>query len=146
MPDTLNPGPEAGTIAGLDGHLRTCNLCGINTAGVIIRRFRNLPTTAEALTEAIRCFPRPVILIAEESTLAHWFLTLFRPLVDRVVVVDPKRNRLISEATILSTPTGSPISSASAPYAKSSTPPIRTASPSGAPSSNTRTSRASPPN
>lgn len=104
MSDNINPGPVAGTIAGLDGHLRTCNLCGINSDGVVLRRFRNLPSNAEALTEAIVCFPRPVILIIEESTLAHWFLTLFRPLVDRVVVVDPKRNRLISEANTKSDP------------------------------------------
>lgn len=104
MSDTMNPGPVAGTIAGLDGHLRTCNLCGISTAGVVLRRFRNLPTHAEALTEAVGCFPRPVILIVEESTLAHWFLTLFRALVERVVVVDPKRNRLISEANTKSDP------------------------------------------
>jgi transposase len=88
----------------MDGHLRTCNLCGITTDGVVIRRFQNLPTSAEALRDAVLRFPRPVTVVLEESTLAQWFYDTLRPIAAKVVVVDPRHNYLISRSTTKSDP------------------------------------------
>lgn len=86
------------TIIGLEGHLRVCDLCGLRPDGILVRRFRSLPTTIEALGKAIGVYPRPRVVVLEESTMAQWFVEWLTPLADRVVVADPRLNRLISEA------------------------------------------------
>ncbi len=93
-----------GTIIGMDGHLRTCDLCGMDRGGTLIRRFRDLPTKIDALKKAIGVFPAPVTLVIEESAMAQWFVEQLTPLVDRIISVDPRRNRLIAEADTKSDP------------------------------------------
>lgn len=85
-------------------HLRTSDLCGINPQGGIIRRLHNVPTNPVALRKAVSVFPQPLTIVIEESAIAQRLFEILSPLASRVIVVDPRINRLISEAKAKSDP------------------------------------------
>lgn len=84
------------SIIGLDVGIKACEVCGINEIGAVLRRM-SASTSASKLIEAIMKFPEPRIVVVEESTPAQWIADILRPYA-RVVVVDARHNRLISEA------------------------------------------------
>lgn len=62
----------------------------------IVQRLR-VPTTIPALREALRSIRRPRELALEEGPMAQWLHDHLASEVDRLVVCDPRRNRLITD-------------------------------------------------
>lgn len=64
--------------------------------GRIGQRFR-VPTTITALREVLEQIPAPKQLALEEGSMAQWLYDNLRDLVERLVVCDPRRNKLIDQ-------------------------------------------------
>ena len=101
MNTTLQPGiPQTNianhrTYAGLDLH------CAHSVLGSMERdgNWRGLcrfPTDAEHLAEAVRALGSGVCLTVEVGALTRWAVGILRPLVAKLVVCEPRHNRLIA--------------------------------------------------
>jgi transposase len=89
---------DTGSIAwlGLDAHSQNCLLAHLDDDGTQ-RRWWRFPTGAQALQKHVSAIAAPdKRLVLEESNLARWISQLLRPLVQQLVVSDPRHNRLIS--------------------------------------------------
>jgi transposase len=81
---------------GLDAHSQNCVLAHLDDQG-IQRRWWRFATGAQALQKYVSAIPATdKRLVLEESNLARWISQLLRPLVQQLVVADPRHNRLIS--------------------------------------------------
>lgn len=79
---------------GADVDCRTTELA-VRRNSKIVKRL-TVPTTIPSLVAALRSIPSPRILVIEEGCMADWLYRNLKAHVDRLVVCDPRRNRLIS--------------------------------------------------
>ena len=82
--------------AGLDLHCARSVLGGMERDGNWLGLAR-FPTDPEHLTEAVRALGPDVCLTVEVGPLTRWAAGLLRPLVGKLVVCEPRHNRLIAE-------------------------------------------------
>lgn len=87
---------KRGHFIGMDVHSQFCELAVLNAAGELIRRER-CATTIAVLRSALEAIPGPRRLVIEEGPLAGWLWRNVRPLVESMVVSEPRRNRLIAK-------------------------------------------------
>src|SRR5262249_59698941 len=80
---------------GMDTHCQFCEVAAVNAGGTVVARDR-CPTCIPALLEVIERVPRPRHLVIEEGPLAGWLWRHLHQAVDRMVVSEPRRNRLIA--------------------------------------------------
>lgn len=93
-PQTKNP--RYGVYAALDLHSARSVLGSMDHDGNWLGCSR-FPTDAEHLTGKVRSLGGPgVCLTLEASALTRWAAGLLRPLVERLVVCEPRHNRLIA--------------------------------------------------
>jgi len=84
--------------AALDLHSRHCVLGSMDHNGRVQPR-RRFATTAPLLreqVEALRQKKRPVHLTIEAGAFTRWAAAIVRPLVERLVICEPRHNRLIN--------------------------------------------------
>lgn len=81
---------------GIDVHCQFCEVAVITDAGQLVRRDR-CATTIPALREAVAAVPRPRQLVIEEGPLAGWLWRELHAEAERLVVSEPRRNRLIAK-------------------------------------------------
>jgi transposase len=81
---------------GIDVHCQFCEIAVVDAVGKVIHRGR-CDTTISALLQVIEAVPRPRALIIEEGPLAGWLWRGLHNAVERMVVSQPRRNRLIAE-------------------------------------------------
>ena len=81
---------------GCDSHCPFCEIAVVNWNGDVVHRDR-CDTTISALLEVIETVPRPRQFVIEEGPLAGWLWRGLRHAVDRLVVSQPRRNRLICD-------------------------------------------------
>jgi len=79
---------------GADVHCTTTDLA-VNRDGVILDRWQ-VPTTVPRLREVLETVRRPNVLVMEEGVMADCLRRNLREVVTRVIVCDPRHNRLIS--------------------------------------------------
>jgi transposase len=79
---------------GADTHCPHCDVAAVNAAGQVVQR-QHCETTIPALLQVIDQVPRPRALVIEEGPLAGWLWRSLHGAVDRMVVSEPRRNRLI---------------------------------------------------
>lgn len=84
------------SFIGLDAHSRTCDVGWMTPTGQR-REVWHVRTSIPELTEAIQRVPRPRKLAMEEGPMADWLMRQLKPLVDELVVCDPRRNALIGK-------------------------------------------------
>jgi transposase len=82
-------------IIGLDAHISYCEFAVYNQDNKKLLECKRLNTSEEILIDYIRKFKSPKVIIFEESTLAHWLYSIFKPYFDEVVVAEPYENALI---------------------------------------------------
>lgn len=82
---------------GLDAHSATFTVAVMNPSGKVTRCLSR-PTSAENLIDVVSAVKGPRELIVEESPVAQWVKETLESYVDRLVVCDPRHNRLIAEA------------------------------------------------
>src|SRR6516225_11311184 len=87
---------KRGHFIGMDTHCQFCELAVVNHSGAVVRRDR-CATCIPILLEVIERVPRPRQLVIEEGPLAGWLWRHLHTAVDRMVVSDPRRNRLIAK-------------------------------------------------
>jgi transposase len=80
----------------LDTHCSFCEVAVVNSVGDVVNRDR-CQTTIPALLEIVEAVPRPRALVIEEGPLAGWLWRGLHDAVDRLVVSQPRRNRLICD-------------------------------------------------
>jgi len=80
---------------GADVDCRMTNLA-VDVDGQIVKDFQ-VSTTIPCLRALIESIPRPRVLTFEEGPLADWLGRGLRPVVDELVICDPRRNKLISQ-------------------------------------------------
>lgn len=81
---------------GVDAHSNTgLELAVLNKDGELLWRDR-CPLNSERITEAVQRAPRPCTVVFEQGELATWLHLLLRHRCERVVVADPRHNRLIA--------------------------------------------------
>lgn len=85
---------KRGHCIGIDTHCQFCEIAVVTSNGKTIEQ-RRTETTISALMPVIEAVPRPRRLVIEEGSLAGWLWRNLRPLVDDMVVSEPRRNRLI---------------------------------------------------
>ena len=78
-----------------DLHKATTTIAVKDENGKTIRR-SVMETTEENLRSEIEAIPGTVHLTFEESQYANWMYDALRPLVDKLVVCEPRHNRLLS--------------------------------------------------
>jgi len=78
-----------------DTHSAFCEAAVVNSGGDVVNRHR-CETTIPALLQVVEAVPRPRQLVIEEGPLASWLWRGLHQAVDRMVVSQPRRNRLIS--------------------------------------------------
>ncbi len=81
---------------GIDVHCQFCEIAVVNATGKVVHRDR-CETTIPALLRVIEEVTRPRQLVIEEGPMAGWLWRELHQGVDRLVVSEPRRNRLIVE-------------------------------------------------
>jgi len=81
---------------GIDSHCPFCEIAVVDSVGRVVQRER-CETTISALLQVIEAVPRPRALVIEEGFLAGWLWRELHDAVDRMVVSQPRRNRLICD-------------------------------------------------
>ncbi|MCX6032120.1 MAG: transposase [Chloroflexi bacterium] len=56
-----------------------------------------VPTAIPPLMEVLKAIRSPKVLVIEEGPMADWFCRHLRPVVDELVICDPRRNKLICD-------------------------------------------------
>jgi transposase len=79
----------------MDVHSRTTEVVAATPRGRIRDRW-SLATAIPDLTEVIETVPRPRTVVFEEGPMADWLCRHLRPIADRVIVCDPRRNHLVA--------------------------------------------------
>jgi transposase len=77
-----------------DVHCQFSEIAVVDRQGKVIHRDR-CHTTIPALLEVVAAVPRPRALVIEEGPMAGWLWRGLHHAVDRMVVSEPRRNRLI---------------------------------------------------
>jgi transposase len=80
----------------LDSHCSFSELAAVTKGGRLVKRHRCV-TTIPDLVEALEQVPRPRSLTFEEGPMADWLARSLQPYVDRLLVCEPRRNRLIAK-------------------------------------------------
>ena len=81
--------------AAIDLHSRTSVLGAMGERGKMLDITR-FATTEDNLRNHVEALPaREVSLTIEASPLARWAAGILRPLVARLIICDPRRNRLV---------------------------------------------------
>jgi transposase len=81
---------------GIDVHCQFCEIAVMDVVGKVVQRDR-CATSIEALIQVVEKVPKPRSLIIEEGPLAGWLWRGLRHTVERMVVSEPRRNRLIAK-------------------------------------------------
>jgi len=81
---------------GVDSHCQFCEIAVVNACGEVVRRDR-CDTCIPSLEQVIDLVPRPRELVIEEGPLAGWLWRNLHEAVERMVVSEPRRNRLIAQ-------------------------------------------------
>lgn len=79
-----------------DTHSKFCEAAVVNSVGDVVNRNR-CETTILGLRQIVEAVPRPRAMVIEEGPLAGWISRGLRDAVDRMVVSQPRRNRLICD-------------------------------------------------
>jgi len=87
---------KRGHFIGVDTHCLSCEIAVINSSGEVQRR-DVCPTGIPQLLKVIETVSRPRFLVIEEGPLANWLWRSLHHAVDRLVVSEPRRNRLITQ-------------------------------------------------
>ncbi len=81
---------------GMDVHQASIVIVVLNGAGKVVMELV-VETGAATVRNFIRSLQGRVSVTFEEGTQATWLHDLLRPMVDEVIVCDPRRNKLLSE-------------------------------------------------
>jgi len=81
---------------GIDVHCLFCEIAVVDHRGTVVLRQR-CDTTIAALMQVLEQVPRPRSLVIEEGPLGGWLWRNLHPLLEEMVVSDPRRNRLIAK-------------------------------------------------
>src|SRR5262249_20689115 len=81
---------------GIDVHCQFCEIAVVDGSGDIVFRDR-CATTIPTLLAVLEKVPRPRSLVVEEGSLAGWLWRGLAIAVERMVVSEPRRNRLIAK-------------------------------------------------
>jgi transposase len=81
---------------GIDCHCQFCEIAVVDATGKVRQRDR-CDTTIPALLEVLKTVPQPRALVIEEGPLAGWLWRNLNPVVEEMVVSEPRRNRLIAK-------------------------------------------------
>jgi len=81
---------------GIDVHCQFCEIAVVDTVGKVVLRDR-CATTIPTLLAVLEKVPRPCSLVVEEGPLAGWLWRGLATAVERMVVSEPRRNRLIAK-------------------------------------------------
>src|SRR5215467_7217088 len=87
---------KRGHFIGMDTHCQFCEIAVVNHSGALVRRDR-CATCIPDLLKIIEQVPRPRSLVIEEGPLAGWLWRNLHEAMDRLVVSEPRRNRLIAK-------------------------------------------------
>jgi transposase len=79
---------------GMDVHQASIVIVVLNGAGKLVEAI-TISTGAESVRSYLKRFKGRVYVTFEEGTQAQWLYDLVRPLVSKVVVCDPRHNRLL---------------------------------------------------
>jgi transposase len=79
---------------GADAHSTTTSFTVREASGAIVSR-TTVRSTPKELVSVVKAIPGVVHLTLEEGTLSAWLYELFRPLVAKVVVCNPRHNKLM---------------------------------------------------
>src|SRR6516164_10391307 len=81
---------------GIDVHCQFCEVAVVNSGGTVVHR-DGCETTIPTLLQVIEQVRRPRALVIEEGPLAGWLWRGLHQAVERMVVCQPRRNRLICD-------------------------------------------------
>jgi transposase len=81
---------------GIDVHCQFCEIAVVDAVGNVVCRER-CATSIQALLAVLEKVPRPRSLVIEEGPLAGWLWRGLASAVERMVVSEPRRNRLIAK-------------------------------------------------
>jgi len=81
---------------GIDVHCQFCEIAVVDAVGKVVCRDR-CATTISTLLAVLEKVPRPRSLVIEEGSLAGWLWRGLATAVERMVVSEPRRNRLIAK-------------------------------------------------
>ena len=81
---------------GIDVHCQFCEIAVVDVVGKVVCRDR-CTTTIPTLLAVLEKVPRPRSLVVEEGSLAGWLWRGLAGAVERMVVSEPRRNRLIAK-------------------------------------------------
>jgi len=81
---------------GIDVHCQFCEVAVVNAGGELVQRDR-CATTIAALLRVVEAVRRPRAVVIEEGPLAGWLWRGLHDAVERMVVSEPRRNRLIAQ-------------------------------------------------
>ena len=81
---------------GIDVHCQFCEIAVVDVVGNVMFRDR-CTTTIPTLLAVLEKVPRPRSLVVEEGSLAGWLWRGLAGAVERMVVSEPRRNRLIAK-------------------------------------------------
>jgi transposase len=95
-PERMGAPRKRSHFIGIDVHCQFCETAVVNSAGAVVSRER-CDTTIPALLQVVESVPRPRALVIEEGPLAGWLWRGLHDAVDRLVVSQPRRNRLICD-------------------------------------------------
>jgi transposase len=87
---------KRGYYIGLDTHSAFTDFAIMTEAGKIVER-GTCATNIPALSDVLRSVSRPRFVTFEEGPLAGWLFRNLREEADRLIVCEPRRNRLIAE-------------------------------------------------
>jgi len=79
---------------GIDIHKRTCEFCVLNNKGVVVMR-KHVRTEEKSLIAALSSIQGERYVVIEESTIAQWIYCTLKPYANKLVISNPKKNRLI---------------------------------------------------
>lgn len=80
----------------LDVHISTITFVLMSAAGRILQEDR-IATSAAEVRRLIKGIRGRLIVTFEEGTLSQWLYEIIQPLVERVIVCNPRRNKLLEE-------------------------------------------------
>jgi len=83
-------------LIGIDVHCQFCEIAVVDAVGKVVCRDR-CATSIQTLLTVLEKVPRPRCLVVEEGSLAGWLWRGLAGAVERMVVSEPRQNRLIAK-------------------------------------------------
>ena len=80
----------------LDVHISTITIVVMSVGGRVLQE-RSIATGAAEVRRFIKGVRGRLIVTFEEGTLSQWLFEIIEPLVDQVIVCNPRRNKLLEE-------------------------------------------------